>query len=66
MTPLPILIVAIFLGAGNCSYKIIHRSFFLLDVREVKNGNCASVIGIFWDEVFMVKKENRDVWPLLN
>ena len=39
MTPLPILLAAIFFGTGNyCSYKILH--FFLqygrLDVLEVK------------------------------
>ena len=42
MTPLPILLAAIFLGTGNCSYKIVHvfHMFFLkygrLDVLEVK------------------------------
>ena len=67
MTPLPILLAAIFLGTGNCSYKIVH--FFLqygrLDVLEVK---AESVRALFWDEVFIVrntiKHENVDVWPL--
>ena len=40
MTPLPILLAAMFLGTRNCSYKIVHGSFFLqygrLDVLEVK------------------------------
>ena len=40
MTPLPILLPTVFLGTGNCSYKIVHESFFLqygrLDVLEVK------------------------------
>ena len=43
MTPLPILLPAIFLDTGNCSYKIVPGSFFLqysqygrLDVVEVK------------------------------
>ena len=40
ITPLPILLPAIFLGTGNCSYKIVNGSFFLqygrLDVLEVK------------------------------
>ena len=29
MTPLPILLAAVFLGTGNCSSKIVYRSFFL-------------------------------------
>ena len=29
MTPLPILLAAVFLGTGNCSSKIVHGSFFL-------------------------------------
>ena len=40
LTPLPILLAAMFLGTRNCSYKIVHGSFFLqygrLDVLEVK------------------------------
>ena len=61
MTPLPILLAAILLGTGNFSYKIIHGSFLLqygrLDVREVKvESVTASVIEIFWDEDFIVRK----------
>ena len=29
MTLLPILLVAVYLGTGNCSSKVIHESFFL-------------------------------------
>ena len=29
MTLLPILLAAVYLGTGNCSSKIVHRSFFL-------------------------------------
>ena len=29
MTPLPILLAAVFLGTGNCSSKIVYWSFFL-------------------------------------
>ena len=40
MTPLPILLEAIFLGTKNGSYKIVHGCFFLqygrLDVLELK------------------------------
>ena len=46
MTPLPIILAAIFL-TGNCSYKIVHgalSSNSRLDVREVKR---KSVIKIF-------------------
>ena len=61
MTPLPILLAAIFLGTGNCSYKIVH---FFLSYGRI----CKSVIEIFWDEVFIarntVKQEDLDVWPL--
>ena len=39
MTPLPILLAAVFLVTGNCYSKIVHGSFFSsnsrLDVREV-------------------------------
>ena len=38
-----------------------------LDVREVLNGICKSIIEIFWDDVYIVrnkvKNENLDVWP---
>ena len=57
MTPLPILLVAVFLGTGNCSSKIVHGSFFLQypprlswSLSEIYE----SVIEIFWNEVFMV------------
>ena len=29
MTPLPILLAAVFLGTGNCSFKIVYWTFFL-------------------------------------
>ena len=49
MTPLPILLAAIFLGTGNCSYKIVH--FFLqygrLDVLEVKAESVRALSGHF-------------------
>ena len=52
------------LSTGNCSYKIVHGSFFLqygrLDVREVKAESVrASVIEIFWDQDFIVRKLMR-------
>ena len=63
MTPLPIILAALFftmkslLGAFSSNSR--------LDVREDKT-DCESVIGIFWDKVFIVrntvkKKENLDV-----
>ena len=58
MTLRRILLGAVFLGTGNCSFKIIHGSFFLQ-----KRLRCSwslseigkSVIEIFWDKVFMVR-----------
>ena len=32
MTPLPILLAAVFLGTGNCSSKIVHGSSFLQSI----------------------------------
>ena len=29
MTLLPILLAAVYLGTGSCSFKIVHGSFFL-------------------------------------
>ena len=58
MTPLPILLAAVFLGAGNCSSKIVYRSFFL-QLRPRSSGSlseiCKSVIEIFWDKDFVVR-----------
>ena len=57
------LLTAVFLGTGNCSSKIVHRnkSFFpkIAASMFVKfiSGICKSVIEIFRDEVFMVKKK---------
>ena len=73
MTLLPILPAAVFFGTGNCSFKIVHGSFFL---QQRPRPRCLwslseigmSVIEIFWDEVFLVrnaiKMDNLDVWPL--
>ena len=58
MTPLPILLAAIFLGTGNCSYKIVQGSFFLQQLPRCSwslSGIFKSVIEIFWDEVFIVR-----------
>ena len=67
MTPLPIILAAIFL-TGNCSYKIVQGRELFPPIGAsmfVKlKRNCKSVIEIFWDEVFVrnkVKKENLDV-----
>ena len=56
-------IAAIFFGTGKCSKltKSLTGAFFLqygrLDVREVKAESVrASVIEIFWDEAFIVRK----------
>ena len=58
MTLLPILLAAVYLGAGNYSSKIVCESFFLqlrprysTGLREI----CKIFIEIFWDDVFMVK-----------
>ena len=63
MTPLSVLLAAIFLGTGNWElFSPIVASMFV----KLKR-NYRSVIGIFWDEVFIVKnmvKKNLDVWPL--
>ena len=52
MTPLPILLAAIFFGTGNCSYKIVHgleafSSNSRLDVREVKTETVRVLLGYF-------------------
>ena len=52
MTPLPIILAALFL-----TMKLLLGAFSSnsrLDVREVKT-DCKSVIGIFWDKVFIVR-----------
>ena len=57
MTPLPTAII--FFGTVNCSYKIVHASFFspIHSPREVKAESVrASVIAILWDEDFIVRK----------
>ena len=57
MTPLPILLVAVFLGTGTCSSKIVHGSFFLQYPPRLSwslSEIYVSVIEIFWNEVFMV------------
>ena len=57
MVLLAILHAVVFLGNGNCSSKIVQRSFFLQwlrcswSFREI----CKSVIEIFWDKVFIVR-----------
>ena len=62
MTPLPILLAAVFLRTGNCSSKIFHGSVTgafssnsHLDVRRSLSEISESFIEIFWDEVFMVR-----------
>ena len=58
MTLLPILLAAVYLGAGNCSSKIVYESFFLQQRPRYSSGLreiCKSFIEIFWDDVFMVK-----------
>ena len=50
MTPLSILLAAIFLGTGNCSYKIFTATFFSnsrVDVREVKTESIKELSGYF-------------------
>ena len=67
MTPLPILLAAAFLGTGNCSSKIVYRSFFLQ-----KPPRCSwslseiykSVFEIFWGDVFMVRNTVKK-WTIL-
>ena len=62
MTPLLILLRAVFHGTGNSSFKIVHGSFFLQypprcswSLREI----CKILIEVFWDEVFMVTNTLR-------
>ena len=60
MTLLTILPAAVFFGTGNCSFKIVHGSFFL---QQRPRPRCLgslseigkSVIEIFLDEVFLVR-----------
>ena len=72
MTPLPISLAAVFLGTGNCSSKIVHKNkrFFpkIAASMFVKfiSGICKSVIEIFRDEVFMVKKKNGQKWTIFD
>ena len=57
MTLLPILLVAVFLGTGTCSSKIVHGSFFLQYPPRLSwslSEIYVSFIEIFWNEVFMV------------
>ena len=67
MTPLLILLVAVFLGTGNCSSKIVYWSFFLLKLPRFSwslSEICKNVIEIFWEEVFMVRNsvKNGQSW----
>ena len=66
-----ILPAAVFFGTGNCSFKIVHGSFFL---QQRPRPRClwslseigGSVIEIFWDEVFLVRNaiKNGQSWCL--
>ena len=62
MTPLLILLAAVFLGTGKCSREL------LLPIAASMFVKFKSVIEIFWDEDFMVrntvKKDNLDFRPL--
>ena len=67
MTPLVILIAAVFLGTGNCSSKIVYSSFSLQKLPRCSwslSEICKSVIEIFWEEVFMVRNtvKNGQSW----
>ena len=67
MTPLPILLAAVFLGTGNCSSKIVYWSFFPQQPPRCSwslSEICKSVIEIFWNEVFMVRNtvKNWQSW----
>ena len=67
MTPLPILLAAVFLGTGNCSSKIVYWSFFLQQPPRCSwslSEICKSVIEIFWEEVFLFRNtvENGQSW----
>ena len=61
-----------FLGTRNCSYKIVHGSFFLqygrLDVLEVKAESVRTLSSYFRMKFLIVrnteKQEDLDVWPL--
>ena len=52
MTPLPVILAALFLTMK--SFVGTFSSDSGLDVREVKT-DCKSVIGIFWDKVFIAR-----------
>ena len=67
MTPLAILLAAVFLGTGNCSSKIVYWSFNLQKPPRCSwslSEICKSVIEIFWEEVFMVRNtvKNGQSW----
>ena len=69
MTLLPILLAAIYLGAGNYSSKIVYESFFLQQRPRYSSGLreiCKSFIEIFWGHVFTVKNivKNGQSWCL--
>ena len=56
MRPLPILLADTFLGAGNCSSKIVPRAFSFnscLDLFVKLKQIYDSVIEVFW----------KDLWP---
>ena len=60
MTPLPILLAAIFLGIGNCSYKSFTEAFSSnsrLDVREVKTESVRVLLGYF-----EMKFSSLEIW----
>ena len=67
MTPLPIILAAIYFSLGTvltkCSGELFPPIVASMFVKLTRN--CKSVIEIFWDEVFIVrkkkKKENLDV-----
>ena len=67
MTLLPILLAAVILGTGNCSFKIVYGSLFLQKPPRCSwslSGICKNVIEIFWDEVFIVRNtvKNGQSW----
>ena len=69
MTPLSILLAAIFLGTGNYSYKIVHGELFSpivasMFVKLKRNHHYRRVIGIFWDEGFIIVNMGKKILML--
>ena len=67
ITPLPILLAAVFLGTGNCSFKIVYWSFFLQQPPRCSwslSEICKSVIEIFCEKDFVVRNtvKNGQSW----